>query len=316
MVNPFARWSTVAPGHAGVDFRMVEADGSGASGGRVQEVVPPATVRLPASLGVDVVELLGEGAGSKIYAVRGKGGEKYALKHVTNRSSSDRRFIQQAILEHEVASRLDHPILRRSMRLVKHRGLFQTREVFVLMELVEGIPMDRLERVPPLRVCRLCQQVAVGLGEMHKAGYVHADIKPNNVLVTVDDRVKIIDFGQSCRVGTVKQRIQGTPDFIAPEQVLRQAITPQTDVFNLGATMYWLLTKQHVPTLIPRGKPGLSFKTESTFSPPEELNPLVPPALSSLVMSCTQSDPAERPATMARVYERLSMAISQLSRRS
>ena len=64
---------------------------------------------------------------------------------------------------------------------------------------------------------------------------------------------KVIDLGQSCPIGTVKPRIQGTPDYIAPEQVHRRPITPLTDVYNFGATMYWVLTRQHVPTALAKG---------------------------------------------------------------
>ena len=82
---------------------------------------------------------------------------------------------------------------------------------------------------------------------MHQMGYVHCDIKPNNILRNDKGEVKVIDFGQSCKIGTVKERIQGTPDYIAPEQVARRPITVQTDVFNLGATLYWALTGKAHP---------------------------------------------------------------------
>jgi serine/threonine protein kinase len=61
--------------------------------------------------------------------------------------------------------------------------------------------------------------------------------------------VKVIDLGQACAIGTAKSRIQGTPDYIAPEQVKCAAVTPQTDIYNLGATLYWALTGTHIPTL-------------------------------------------------------------------
>ena len=66
---------------------------------------------------------------------------------------------------------------------------------------------------------------------MHKRGFVHADIKPGNILVTERDEVKIIDLGQACATGTVKKRIQGTPGYMAPEQAHRQTITDKTDGF-------------------------------------------------------------------------------------
>src|SRR5205809_142124 len=80
-----------------------------------------------------------------------------------------------------------------------------------------------------------------GLEALHHMGYIHCDLKPNNILVDPGGQVKVIDLGQACKVGTAKSRIQGTPDFIAPEQVKCEAVTARTDVFNLGATMYWTL---------------------------------------------------------------------------
>ena len=62
--------------------------------------------------------------------------------------------------------------------------------------------------------------------------------------------MKLIDFGQACQLGTIKTRVQGTPDFIAPEQVRFNAVGVYTDVYNLGATLYWALTGQKVPTLL------------------------------------------------------------------
>jgi len=149
---------------------------------------------------------------------------------------------------------------------------------------------------------------------MHERGFVHADMKPNNVVVSPDGTVKIIDLGQSCATGTVKPRIQGTPDYIAPEQVQRRSITPQTDVFNLGATMYWLLTQKHVPTMIPKGQAGISLRTEDSCKPPMELNPDVPPALSSLVMDCIHTEAPQRPETMSLVGDRLDIAAKQFNR--
>ncbi len=266
-------------------------------------------------VGYEVLATLGVGARSTIYAVKDGKSELYALKRVVKSSPSDQRFMDQAILEHEVAQKFDHPTLRKSIKLIKQRNFIRTSEVLVLMEMVDGSTLEKHQPDTLAELCRICKDVAKGLGVMHKAGYVHADIKPNNIMVTEDGEVKVIDFGQSCPIGTVKERIQGTPDYIAPEQVQRRSITPQTDVFNLGATMYWLLTQKHVPTLIPKGQAGISLRTEDSCKAPMELNPEVPPALSSLVMDCIHTEAPQRPETMALVSDRLDIAAKQFTRR-
>ena len=271
--------------------------------------------QITALAGFEIIATLGTGARSTIYAVRDADHHLYDLKHVVRQKSEDSRFLDQAITEHEIASSFDHPALRKSFRLKRIRRMWRLQEVVVLMELVDG---HTLEEQPPdsvLEGCVLCRQVAEGLAHMHRARFVHADIKPNNILVTDRHMVKVIDLGQSCPIGTVKKRVQGTPDYIAPEQVLRRAITPRTDVFNLGATMYWLFTRRYVPTLIPRGEPG-SAAASQDCPPPIEVNPAVPPALSALVSECIATEPERRPQSMRIVTERLGLAIAQLSRRN
>jgi serine/threonine-protein kinase len=144
---------------------------------------------------------------------------------------------------------------------------------------------------------------------MHHMGYVHCDLKPNNILRNDKGDVKIIDFGQSCKIGTVKERIQGTPDFIAPEQVARRPISIQTDVFNLGATLYWTITGRHIPTLYTVNKKGEnSFLLDTRIDSPADLNPKCPQALANLVLEMVSTNPKKRPNDMEAVITRLELA--------
>ena len=263
--------------------------------------------------GYEVLATLGSGAKSTIYAVKDRDSHVYALKHVIKEGPKEQRFLDQAILEHNVASRLKHPNLRCSYKLFRHRNLLRTTEVFVLMEMVDAVTFEQYKPATYIDYCRLFQQVASGLEAMHEAGYVHADIKPNNIMITDANQVKLIDFGQSCVIDTIKKRIQGTPDYIAPEQVKRHKITPLTDVFNLGATMYWLLTGRHVPTMIPKQR-RIRKVDENPCPTLAELNPKIPLALSTLVMDCVRRIPSQRPVSMEVLRERLALAISQLER--
>jgi len=267
--------------------------------------------------GYDVISVLGQGARSTIYAVRDRDNSTFALKRVVKKEPKDQRFLEQAIREHEVASHFNSPLIRQSYKVVKQRAFIRTSEILVLMELVKGVALDRQRPANMLEMVQVARQAAEGLEIMHKAGFVHADIKPNNILVLDDKQIKLIDFGQSCKIGTIKERIQGTPDYIAPEQVLRREITPRTDVFNLGATLYWLLTNKHVPTLIPkRDTTTVALRTDDGCPPPHEVNPDVPLALSTLVMQCLEPDPLDRPESMKSVADRLEVAAAQLARLS
>jgi serine/threonine-protein kinase len=270
--------------------------------------------------GYDVVATLGEGAASKLYRVHDKHGEEYCLKRVVKNSPSEQRFIDQAVTEYEISKQLDSPLIRKVHKLIRQRALLRTSEVLVLMELVVGQTLESIKFNGMVSYCKLFHAAAKGLKCMHDAGFVHADIKPNNIMVTKQGTVKLIDFGQSCKNGTVKERIQGTPDYIAPEQVKRQPITPKTDMFNLGATMYWLLTEKRVPTMMPRKKDRgetVQLRTEEpekTLQPPIELRPDCPPALSNLILECVAKDPNDRPDHMQSVMDRVEIAAGQAKR--
>ncbi len=259
----------------------------------------------------DVLERLGEGARSIIYAVRDpETRQVYALKHVVRAEPKDIRFIEQMEAEFEISRQLTHPNLRRSFDLkISKTLLLKVSEAFLLMELFDGKPLD--VRIPPdmIDIVDTFIQSAQGLRMMHSMGYVHCDIKPNNILRNNAGAVKVIDYGQSCKIGTVKERIQGTPDYIAPEQVSRRPVTIQTDVFNLGATLYWSLTGRNIPTLYTVNKKGEnSFLLDTRIETPSDLNRKVPAALSNLIMDCIATRPQKRPADMDQVLTRLELA--------
>ncbi len=207
--------------------------------------------QLPELDDFEMISCLGYGARSTIYAVsEKKTGQVYALKRVVRKSAEDDRFLEQAEQEYAIASQFDHPALRKCIRMIRRRKMLKTAELFLLMEFFDGTSLDVHRPDNLIKMIQVFVQVAAGLTAVHRLGYVHADIKPNNILVNEKLQAKIIDFGQSCSIGTVKTRIQGTPDYIAPEQVARGPLTPATDVFNFGATMYWCCTDHHIPTLI------------------------------------------------------------------
>jgi serine/threonine-protein kinase len=265
----------------------------------------------------DVLERLGEGAKSTIYAVSDPDTKQlYALKHVLRADAKDLRFIEQVENEYEISRQFNHPNLRKSLDLKINKTLLMKKnEAFLLMELVDGKPLDVRLPTDMMDLLDTFIQCAQGLKAMHQTGYVHCDMKPNNIMRNDKGQVKLIDFGQSCRIGTIKERIQGTPDFIAPEQVARRPISIQTDVFNLGATLYWALTGRHIPTLYTVNKKGEhSFLLDSRIDSPQDLDPKVPPAVSNLVMDCIATRPQKRPNDMDEVITRLELGKHILSK--
>jgi len=260
--------------------------------------------------GYRITRQIGTGAGSKIYsAVELKTGRTVAVKHIVRETAEDDRFIAQAENEYNVSSTLNHPCLRRSYAIQRIRKRLQVKELVLAMEYVDGL---NLEKARPNRLKTfliLFHKVAKGLNAMHKAGFVHTDIKPTNIMIGQGGVVKIIDFGQSCRIHHRKERIQGTPDYIAPEQVQRLPLDQRTDVFNLGATMYWVLTSEKYPTAIrgPDFRGGINVVTSDKPISPIEHNEKIPVALSTLVMECCRDNPAERPADMGQVIARLAV---------
>ena len=271
----------------------------------------------PKSLfGYDIIDFLGNGAGSAIFVASDpKTHQIYALKHVVRKVDKDARFIEQLENEFEVSRQFAHVSLRKSIDMKETKTwLGKVTEAVLVMELFDGLPLDTQ---PPKSVSAgvdLFIQASQGMEALHALGYVHCDLKPNNILVGPDGTVKVIDFGQACKAGTVKERIQGTPDYIAPEQVKREAVTFRTDVFNFGATMYWAFSGKKIPTLFTIKKDENSFLVHDEIATPRKINAQVPETLSNLIMECIHTNPAKRPEAMSVVTRRLEIIQHSLKR--
>ena len=263
--------------------------------------------------GFSIQERIGTGARSTIYqATDLEDNSPIALKRSILERPEDARIFEQMETEFKVARKIDHPYVRKCYKLKKIRSVFKVKEMLLSMELFEG---QNLEDSPTLSlgdVLLVFRMVATGLNAMHQQGYIHCDIKPNNILFnSKSGSIKIIDLGQGCRIGTVKPRIQGTPDYIAPEQVRRKPLGPKTDIFNLGATMYWALTGKNVPTLIPK-KNKYGLPVIEPLRAPHEIKKRIPTSVSKLVVDCVKDDPAERPTNMMTVVSRLDLMIHSI----
>lgn len=264
--------------------------------------------------GFRIVRRIGTGARTTIYLATDEAtGQTVALKRAVLEREGDARIFEQIRVEYKVARRIDHPYVRKCHRLIRQRKLLKTKELLLSMEIFYGKSLEESPGLSLGDILLVFRMIATGLNAMHECGFVHCDVKPNNILISSKGDLKIIDFGQSCRIGAIKARIQGTPDYIAPEQVQRKHLSHRTDIFNFGATMYWALTGKNIPTLIPKKVGvGLAMPLAKSFKTPHEIYRKIPQPVSQLVMDCVQQKPADRPANMSEIIARLDMMIREV----
>lgn len=269
-----------------------------------------------------VIEKLGVGAETRVFRARCmRTGRDYTIKLVKIVKPEDAAFIELLKAEYAIGSVINHPVVRKVYELRMLRQRLRVRGAILFLEFVDGISLsDKDFRQPVAEVLRVFEEAAAGLYAIHQAGYVHADLKPNNIMVTRDGQVKVIDLGQSTRLGGAKTRIQGTIDFIAPEQVQRGVLDERTDVFGLGAALHRVLTGRPVQTDMNRtvtvhsqsliGKRVNDVRSNGNGNGHAEL----PVCISRLIAECCQYSPADRIPNMVALGERLALARAIVSR--
>lgn len=257
--------------------------------------------------GFEILEHIGVGAGSQIYAADDpQTGQIVALKHVKPVDDKGKRFVEQLQNEFEIGRKLTDSALRRCFDMKVHRSWCHSiTEAVLVMEFVDATSLEQVKPPDQLATATCFLRVAGALNALHHAGHVHCDLKPGNILRNDRGDVKVIDLGQACPIGTKKPRVQGTPDYISPEQVRHETVTPQTDVYNFGATMYTVLTGTKLPTAYTVKASPTSFLLDTIVPSPNDLDPTIPIGLSALVMDCVRTCPSKRPGCMSEVMRRL-----------
>jgi hypothetical protein len=257
-------------------------------------------------------EQLGGGGMGVVYRARHRRlGKWVALKvlPVHTRHSGD--AVERFLREMRAVGGLKHPNVVEAYDAGEQTGI-----VYLAMELVEGIDLDRLVRergpLPVAEACALIQQAALGLQHLHERGLVHRDIKPSNLIRTADGTVKLLDLGlarwraEAAGDLTGSRQGMGTPDYVAPEQVAdAAAVDGRADLYGLGGTLFYLLTGR-APFA---HREGIYAKMEAQRGEaPEDLRslrPEVPAALAALVSRLLAKDPADRYAIPAEVARAL-----------
>jgi len=194
----------------------------------------------------------------------------------------------------------------RSAALVEHEGIANiydygedTGSAFLVMELVPGESMSRLlerdKRLPEAQVLDIIAQTSRALAAAHASGLVHRDIKPGNLLITPDGKVKITDFGIA-RVGdqvplTKTGQVMGTVQYLAPEQATGKTATSATDLYSLGVVAYEALAGKR-PF---RGENQMAIAMAHINEMPPALSDSIDPRVQNLVLSCLAKKPNQRP---------------------
>jgi serine/threonine-protein kinase len=145
--------------------------------------------------------------------------------------------------------------------------------------------------------------VASAMKHMHRRGVYHGDLKPGNLLLSNRGEVKVIDFGTAWIKGQPKHRVQGTPQYMAPEQASEKVVDDKTDIYNFGATMYRLFTGEYANSGMPEldAMPGVVRRRPAPMSLRED----IPGTLNETIIRCLDPNPDHRPAGFFEIKNQL-----------
>src|SRR5437867_1903287 len=259
---------------------------------------PPSSTTGPEQFGrFYLQELINSGGMADIWLATDGGGKAYALRRLHERLRFNllarSRFVRGA----EILSRIhDHKYVIGYVEQGKIEG-----QLYLLMEYVEAENLkDLYDRHDPVLVENVAQiliDMSLGLEHVHESGYMHLDFKPENVLVTRNAGVRLVDFDLAQPIPekpTKSKKNPGTPAYMAPEQLLGQPISHRVDIFSYGVTAYELLTNQKP---FPGETPAQILQKQldrSTFASPRQYNADLPAALEKVVLRCLENDPGSR----------------------
>jgi serine/threonine protein kinase len=257
-----------------------------------------------------VIDTLGSGAHSSIVQVRRSAdGKNYALKVVPIGGPKDEKYLRQARHEFRVGQTLDHPCLLKVYALEEVKDwLFRIRKVHLLTEFINGKTLDTCPPLPMPKLVQVFEQVAQALVHMHRRGVFHADLKPNNIMVSRTGTVKVIDFGLARIRGEKSERVQGTPEYMAPETVTHAMVNERTDIYNFGAMMYRMVTFRTLPSAVASKQGDLPVTAkmwERIVTPAQDLHPGAPAELCELIHRCISYKAPGRPERMNDVQQEL-----------
>ncbi|HET19582.1 MAG TPA: serine/threonine protein kinase [Chromatiales bacterium] len=244
-----------------------------------------------------ILSQLGEGGMGVVYRSEDlKLDRTVALKFLSSNLVRDREAQLRFVHEAKAASALDHP------NICNIHGIEETDDgrLFIAMACYEGETLKDIVDRGPLDLedaLEIAVQAAQGLAKAHSLGIVHRDIKPDNVFLTEDGLVKLLDFGIAKLMGSTQMTrpgtLLGTVSYMSPEQVRGEEVDRRTDLWSLGVVLYQMLSGR-LPFEGTTQEAVLHAIVKAQPEPPGEFRGKLPPALERAVMKCLQKDVSER----------------------
>jgi serine/threonine-protein kinase len=190
-----------------------------------------------------------------------------------------------------------------------------TQTPYLVMEFIDGTPLDRLLEkgtLPLPRACAWIAHAAEGLEAAHTRGVIHGDVKPANILITADGKVKLTDFGMArvAKRDTGDSPLLGTPAYWCPEQIMGRPQDARSDIFSLGVVLYEMVTGTR-PFEADSLQGVCNRVLSSTVMMPSQLQPSIPSSFDEIIASCL----AKNPETRLSSGEKLAQMLYPLARR-
>jgi predicted Ser/Thr protein kinase len=239
-------------------------------------------------------DIIGRGGYSIVYkGVHSALNLPVAVKMLRHNMAMDQDFLRGFYEEANTIACLDHENI---VRIYDIEERYKT--LFIIMELIEGEPLkdllNHLKRIPPRLAITFLLQICSGLDYAHKRGIVHRDINPTNIMVKKrHDRLKIIDFGLTCAIGTEDYNSLGTLFYRAPEQIKGDPVGPHTDIYALGITAYEMATGRR-----PFPEENLwelrNIHLKEDIPDPAKIVPDIPEGLRRFILKAGRCDPSRR----------------------
>jgi eukaryotic-like serine/threonine-protein kinase len=241
---------------------------------------------------------IGSGGMAEVYRARDLTLERIvAIKLLREDFSKDPAFRERFRQEAKAAANLSHPNI-----VTVHDFGFDEKQIFIVMEYVPGTDLKTIlqsrGKLAIDEALNLIIQACAGIGYAHRAGLVHCDVKPQNMIVTPDQRLKVTDFGiaralASIHAQEVSNVVWGSPQYFSPETASGQPPSPASDVYGLGVVLYEMLTGRLPFTASSAAELARMHRSQAP-TPPSQLNPLIPAALEQVCLKVLSKEPSAR----------------------